>query len=197
MSIDPERPSPSPDYDLDDRRVVTDRRSVTAMFHPLRSTILDLLLERAASVNELAEALDRPPSSVAYHVGVLVDADLLRVIRTRRVRAVDERFYGRTARVVVVGATEPDVAAHLAAPNPLAEAATEAGAAHRGDDLRSIHRHARVPHERAAEFWDRVLDLADEFSSSARAGNTTFAFIAALYPTDAPVLPPRDETDRR
>ena len=196
MSIDPESPS-SPDHDLDDRRIVTDRRSVTAMFHPLRSAILDLLLERAASVNELAEALDRPPSSVAYHVGVLVDADLLRVIRTRRIRAVDERFYGRTARVFVVGSTEPGVDAHLAAPNPLAEAATEAEAAHRGDDLRCIHRHARVPGARAAEFWDRVLDLADEFSSSVRAGDATFALIAALYPTDGPALPPRDETDHR
>ena len=84
MSIDSVTAPTPPGYQLDDRRVVTDRASVTAMFHPLRSTILDLLLERAATVNELAGAVDRPPSSVAYHVGVLANADLVRVVRTRR-----------------------------------------------------------------------------------------------------------------
>jgi DNA-binding transcriptional ArsR family regulator len=80
------------------------------MFHPLRGTLLDLVLERAASINELAVALQRPPSTVAYHVGVLTDADLLRVVRTRRRRAVDERLYGRTARIFYVGAHRPRAA---------------------------------------------------------------------------------------
>ncbi len=189
MSIDHNRATSTPDYDLDDRRTVTDRRSVTAMFHPLRSTVLDLLLERAATVNELAAAVDRPPSSVAYHVGVLVDAGLLRVVRTRRIRAVDERFYGRTARIFLVGATDPDVDAHLTATNPLADAANEAEGAHRGDDLRCIHRHARIPDDVVEEFWDEVLSLADRFSSTARSGDDTFAFVAAVYPSDSPALP--------
>lgn len=190
MSIDPAAAPTPPGYELDDRRVVTDQASVTAMFHPLRSAILNLLLERGATIGELAAAVGRPPSSVAYHVGVLADADLVRVVRTRRVRAVEERFYGRTARTFVVGATGPDVTAHLTAANPLADAAAEAEQAHRTDDLRCIHRHARIPTEQAAAFWDRVLDLADEFSSTARAGDSTLAFIAALYPADVPTLPP-------
>mgnify|MGYP003704545557 CR=1 FL=1 len=57
---------------------------------------------RAASVTELASALDRPKSTVAHHVAVLVRADLLRVVSTRRVRAVEERLYGRTARLFYV-----------------------------------------------------------------------------------------------
>lgn len=36
-----------------------------AMADPLRTTVLDLLLERAATVGELAAAVGRPNSSVA------------------------------------------------------------------------------------------------------------------------------------
>lgn len=68
----------------------------------MRTTILGLLRERAATVAELAEAVERPTSTVAHHVKVLVDAGLLQVVRTRRVRAVEERFYGRTARMFYV-----------------------------------------------------------------------------------------------
>lgn len=182
----------APDYELEKRREVGDRRSVTAMFHPLRSTVLDLLLERAATVNELAEAVGRPASTVAYHVGVLAEADLVRVVRTRRIRAVEERIYGRTARTFVVGAVEPGVDVHRTGANPLSEAAAEAGAAHRDDDLRAIHRHARVPADQLPAFWDRVLDLADEFASRQRVGDQTHAFVAAVYPADVPALPPPD-----
>ena len=86
-----------------------------AIADPLRSALLDLVLERAASVSELAAAIGRPTSTVAHHVNVLVDAGMLRVVRTRRVRAIDERYHGRTGatlRIEVVrrsGDTEAPV----------------------------------------------------------------------------------------
>ena len=95
-----------PDYDLEDLLVVTAPEQLRALADPLRSTLLELLLERAATVNELARAVDRPKSSVAYHVNQLVDAGLLRVVRTRRVRAIEERYYGRVARTFYVGVLE-------------------------------------------------------------------------------------------
>ncbi|MGZ4763306.1 MAG: helix-turn-helix domain-containing protein, partial [Ilumatobacteraceae bacterium] len=70
-----------PDYELEDLRIVTATPELKAMFHPLRGTLLGLVLERAATVNELAVAVDRPPSSVAHHVNVLVDSGLLKVVR--------------------------------------------------------------------------------------------------------------------
>lgn len=69
-----------------------------ALADPLRSSLLDLVLERAATVKELAAAVGRPKSTVAHHVRVLVDAGLLRVVRIRRVKAIDEQWYGRTGR---------------------------------------------------------------------------------------------------
>src|SRR6476660_10408813 len=95
--------SPPPDYDLADRIALTESFQVKAIGHPLRTTILGLLHERAATVSELSVALERPKSTVAYHVNVLAEAGLVQVVRTRRVRAIDERFYGRTARMFYVG----------------------------------------------------------------------------------------------
>src|SRR3954454_14260523 len=77
---------------------------VKAVGHPLRTTILQLLHERAATVSELAAAVERPKSTVAHHVDVLVRNGLLQVVRTRKVRAIEERFYGRTARMFYVSA---------------------------------------------------------------------------------------------
>ena len=179
-----------PDYDLDDLLVVTAPEQLRALADPLRSTLLELLLERAATVNEMARAVDRPKSSVAYHVNQLVDAGLLRVVRTRRVRAIEERFYGRVARTYYVGALsraeDKQVVSRM---NGLAEAAAEAAAAHAADELRCTLVHARIPIEDVREFWAEVQALARRFAQIPRAGDQVYGFAAALYPTDAPTLP--------
>jgi DNA-binding transcriptional ArsR family regulator len=182
--------TPVPDYDLAEDVEVTTPAQLRAMAGPLRSTILDLLLERAATVGELAAALERPKSTVAHHVNVLVDAGMLRVVRTRRVRAIEERYYGRTARLFRVGPLErPAAIATTAADSPLFVAASEAVAAHESDDLRSTLRHARIPEERAREFWANVLVLAQQYAKLPRSGAKVYGFVAGLYPTEHPTLP--------
>jgi DNA-binding transcriptional ArsR family regulator len=183
-----------PDYELDDRLVVTAPAQLRAMAHPLRATILDLLLERAATVAELAAAVRRPKSTVAHHVNVLVKASMLRVVRTRRVRAIDERYYGRTARLFYVGVVDrPGEDPTTVHANALSVAAAESVPAHEADDLRSILRHARIPAQRAAEFWQRVEVVVREFSQLPRSGDTAYGFAAGLYPTDFPTLPDPDD----
>src|SRR5262249_44110826 len=183
-----------PDYELADQIIVREPAQLRAMADPLRATILDLLLERAATVAELATAVRRPKSTVAHHVNVLVEAGMLRVVRTRRVRAIDERYYGRTARVFYVGVVnrpgEDPTTVHA---NALSVAAAESVPAHEADDLRSIVRHARIPRERAAEFWERVNAVVQEFSQLSRSGDTVYGFPAGLYPTDYPTLPDPEE----
>src|SRR5215470_12307199 len=105
--------NPLPDYELADRVALTRPAQVKALSHPLRTTILGLLHERAATVSELAVALERPKSTVAHHVKVLDDAGLVQVVRTRRVRAIEERFYGRTARMFYVGVEQTQGGDHL------------------------------------------------------------------------------------
>ena len=187
-----------PDYELADRIELTTPAELRAIADPVRSMILDLLLERAATVTELATALGRAKSTVAHHVGVLVETGMLRVVRTRRVRAIEERYYGRTARVFMVGVVNrPGETARAVHANALSVAAAESVAAHEADELRSIVRHARIPHESAGAFWERALALVRDFSGLPRSGDTVYGFAMGLFPTEHPTLPePQRETSR-
>ena len=179
-----------PDYDLADLVVVTATRQLRALANPLRATLLELPLERAATVTELAQAVGRPKSTVAYHVNLLVNAGLLRVVRTRRVRAIDERYYGRVARTFYIGAlSRAEDKQVVAAINGLAEAAAESVPAHLADDLRCLLVHARIPIEDVRTFWAQVQEVARRFAQIPRAGDQVYGFAAGLYPTDAPTLP--------
>ena len=46
-----------------------------------------------------------------------------------------------------------------------AVAAAASAPAHEADDLRAMLRHARISRDQAAEFWERVFELIDEFST--------------------------------
>ena len=179
-----------PDYDLDETVVVTAPGQLRALADPLRRTLLELLLERAATVTEMAQAAGRPKSTVAYHVNLLVATGLLRVVRTRRVRAIEERYYGRVARTLYIGAlNRAEDKQVVAAINGLAEAAAEAAPAHAADELRCLLVHARIPIEEVRNFWAQVQELARRFAQIPRAGGQVYGFAADLYPTDAPTLP--------
>jgi DNA-binding transcriptional ArsR family regulator len=194
MSINPS----VPDYDLDDTIELTTAEQVRAISDPLRTTILGLLHERAATVTELASAVKRPKSTVAHHVNVLAAAGLLRVVRTRRVRAIDERYYGRTARMFYVGLGRRADGVPLPPDfNDFEVAAKESVAAYDVGQLRAFIRHARIAEEQAAEFWDRVEQVIHEFDRLPRSGDTAYGFAVGLYPMlDYPTLPPRaDEED--
>jgi DNA-binding transcriptional ArsR family regulator len=179
-----------PDYDLADRIALTQPSQVKAIGHPVRTTILGLLHERAATVTELAAALGRPKSTVAHHVKVLADAGLVQVVRTRRVRAIDERFYGRTARMFYVGVERSPEGDEMPRDfNDFEVAAQESAAAYQDGKLWGFIRHARISEEQASEFWERMAELVAEFDQLPRSGGTTYGFAIGVYPTDHPTLP--------
>jgi DNA-binding transcriptional ArsR family regulator len=181
---------PPPDYALAERIALTKPLQVKAISHPLRTTILGLLHERAATVSELAVALTRPKSTVAHHVGVLTDAGLVQVVRTRRVRAIEERFYGRTARMFYVGVERSAEGEQLPQDfNDFEVAAGESAAAYRDRKLWGFIRHARISEAQASEFWERMAELVAEFDQLPRSGDTVYGFAVGVYPTDQPTLP--------
>lgn len=186
---------PVPDYELEDSVELSAADQVRAISGPLRMTILGLLHERAATVTELARAVKRPKSTVAHHVGVLTRAGLLRVVRTRRVRAVEERFYGRTARMFYVSLGRHADGVSLPSDfNDLEVAARESAPAYEAGELRAFIRHARIAEERAAEFWSQVEQVIDAFERLPRSGETAYGFAVGLYRmTDYPTLPPRPD----
>jgi DNA-binding transcriptional ArsR family regulator len=182
-----------PDYELADRIALTQASQVKALGHPLRNTILGLLHERAATVTELATALERPKSTVAHHVKVLAEAGLVRVVRTRRVRAIDERFYGRTARMFYVSVERNPEREQMPRDfNDFEVAAQESAAAYWQGKLWGFIRHARISEEQAGKFWERMAKLVEEFDRLPRSGETMYGFAVGVYPTDLPTLPESD-----
>jgi DNA-binding transcriptional ArsR family regulator len=185
--------STPPDYDLTDRIALTKPSQVRAIGHPVRTAILGLLHERAATVNELATALGRPKSTIAHHVNVLTQEGLLQVVRTRRVRAIEERFYGRTARMFYVNAERSADGDEMARDfNDFEVAAGESAAAFRDGKLWGFIRHARITEAQAAGFWERIAGLVEEFDRLPRSGETMYGFAIGVYPTDQPTLPAGD-----
>ena len=184
-----DNPSP-PDYELADRIALTGPSQLKAISHHLRTAILGLLHERAATVHELAVALRRPRSTVAHHVKVLAEAGLVQVVRTRRVRAIEERFYGRTARMFSVGVERSAEGDELPRDfNDFEVAARDSAAAYRDGKLWGFIRQARITEAQASDFWERMVELVEEFDRLPRSGDTMYGFAVGVYPTDHPTLP--------
>jgi DNA-binding transcriptional ArsR family regulator len=174
------------DYELAEEVDADTPARLKAIADPLRMLITDLVLERAMSVTELADRVGRPRGTIAHHVELLVDAGLLQVVRTRRVRAMEERFYGRTARTIKF----PDSAYEGDLPF-FRDARRMVDQSPEADELPSAFtmRSARIPNERAAAFSARVMELALEFSRMQRGGDREYAFLVGFFPTNRPVAP--------
>lgn len=185
-----------PDYDFAQEVLeVTEPEQYRAIGDATRQRIISLLTERAATTSQLAEALGQPKGSVGHHLKVLESAGLIRVVRTRQVRALTEKYYGRTARLFMFSdmdeseATEPFMFFRQAMneyvdPDP---EGPEAGGW-------STLRHARIPAEKAQEFYEKVLELADEFAEyESMPRERVYGFVAGVYLTDLPELPEESE----
>jgi len=80
---------------------INDPRLVKALAHPLRVSILSALEHRTASPSELAEELGVPLPNLSYHIRMLVQLDMLKLVRTRPRRGAIEHYYQAKGRVVV------------------------------------------------------------------------------------------------
>lgn len=167
-----------------------------ALFDETRIAIVRLLEERAATITQIAAALDRPKGTIGHHVGVLESTGLIHVVRTKRVRAIEAKYYGRTARTFELSAmqdfgVQPNVMLTTAASEIAAAAGQFAGT--EGLASASSVRHARIDHERARDFGERLFALIDEFTSSKRSGDVVYGMAVAIYPTVRPWLPKEAE----
>ncbi len=178
------------DYDLDEVVYVEDAPAMKAVADDTRMDILNLLLERAATVTQLADALGKPKGTVGYHAKILEDVGLIRVVRTAKVRAMTEKYYGRVGRTIQFrGSPKPDD------PHWFVNDALRSMVAVEGDPLPMFtSRVARIPVERAVEFSNRIIELSEEFIDLPRSGDTVFGFLAGVFPTDHPVLTHEETT---
>lgn len=186
-----ETPS-TPDYDLADTLDIHDAAQYRALFEETRKKIVSLLLERAATTSELAQALGKPKGTVGHHLKTLEHAGLVRVVRTERVRALEAKYYGRTARVFFYMREHDAVGEEQ---RILAQAAAEiAQSPGTGPQISANMRTVRIPDERAREWKHRLDELIVEFADEPRGGETTYTLVYGLYATGLSALPGPGET---
>ncbi|QYG91998.1 winged helix-turn-helix transcriptional regulator [Iamia sp. SCSIO 61187] len=180
----------TPDYELAPEVRADTPTQLKALGHPVRNAILHLVAERAATTSELADTVGRSHGTVAHHLRVLEDAGLVRVVRTRRVRAVTESFWGRTGRTILVdpppGEQWDDKALFV----------REAMETFRdGEHGYTTLRYARISAGQVDAFQSRLTALVDEFLALERTGDAVYGLLVALQPTDQPALPDRADGD--
>jgi DNA-binding transcriptional ArsR family regulator len=158
----------------------------------VRTKIVFLLRERAASITELAEALSSPKGTVGHHVKVLEQAGLIRVVRTRKVRALTEKYYGRVARLFVLRSDEslPEELGSLGA-MMLQQAADEA-LANRPENDQSALLHIRLTEKDLVRFQKRLNRLVADFQRADDPAGDTHALALALFRSTG-VLPKRGD----
>ncbi|MDH3753534.1 MAG: winged helix-turn-helix domain-containing protein [Acidimicrobiia bacterium] len=174
----------SPDYALADRLDLTPAQ-LRELMQPTRLEIIDLLTERAATTSQLADTLEKPKGTIGHHCKRLVAAGLIQVVRTRRVRALEAKYYGRTARLFLLGDTKK---AGVDNDPSLSRPIDEINAVMHDPDLAArpgmtTARYARIPADRAQEWIDRLAALGDEFAGQARDGTTTYGVFLSVFPT--------------
>lgn len=154
---------------------------------PTRSEIIRLLAQRPATTSQLAEVLGRPRGSIGHHLKALEAAGIIRVVRTRQVRALTEKYYGRVADTYVF----PDSTGE----GLLGEAIGEMRAALGQRDGFLTLRHARIAEDDAALFEMRLMELAEEFAAQEPSGDQVFGLVLGLFATNRPSLPADDDEE--
>ncbi len=197
MSTKPtESPTPRPksesgelDYEIADEVQADTPEALKALADGTRLAILDLLLERAATTSHVAEALGKPKGTVGYHLKVLEKCGLIRIVRSRQVRALTEKYYGRTGRTIIMSSSGP-----IQDPLFIVRDALSDVQIVEGEPLPMFTaRRARIPESRALEFASMLAALAAEFASEPRTGERTYGLIAGVFPTGLPMLGPEDD----
>jgi DNA-binding transcriptional ArsR family regulator len=190
-----------PGYEMEEFFEAGEPGHFRAFADPTRQRIVTLLYERAATGKQLAGALGLSPGTVGHHLKVLEEVGLVRVVRTRRVRAMTEKYYGNTYRRVTFTGRGfswreelPEVSPQFMLQQAIEEYDDSALYEERKSSVlpMSSRSHARVPASRAEEFAKKVLELAEEFEAEPVPGERVYSFVAAVFRTNLPELPEND-----
>jgi DNA-binding transcriptional ArsR family regulator len=175
----PERPP--------DQLVLHSPAHFRALAHPLRHRLLNLLRQRPATLSQLASALGSTKGTVGYHVQLMVDAGLVRLAGTRRVRGGTERYYEPVGTVL---RHDTDAAERTAF---LVQAALDEMLPHRpGDEDIAVLRHVRLTPAQARDVAARIERYASDerLAEGAEQHGDPHGLLFCLYRADIPTLPP-------
>jgi predicted transcriptional regulator len=111
-----------------------------------------------ATITQIAGRVGLAKGSSSYHVRLLERAGLVKVVRTRKVRGVTERYYAMAAQTIVLpdpGVGQPDVL--------MRHAVADLESAPVDSERHVQMAHLRLTEEQFAELGSRLEALADEY----------------------------------
>lgn len=129
-----------------------------------------------ATITQIAERVGLAKGSSSYHVRLLERAGLVKVVRTRKVRGVTERYYAMAARTIALpdpGEGGPDVLMRHAVAD--LEASPVDGERH----VRMAH--LRLTEEQFGQLGARLQALADEYRELSDPSLPDASLIFALF----------------
>ena len=172
-----------PDYDLEESLDVGTQEQHRALGNLTRHRVLGLLLDRAMTATQLADALGVLKGSTGFHLQVLERAGLVRVVRTRKVRGVTEKYYGRTARRFELDAPDSPTSAAPLLLRTVAAEVERVGSPGAPTDTVSTAR-ARLDPDRAVDFQGRLVALVEEFRTEHSPQDSAYTLAVAFFRTE-------------
>ena len=93
-------------------QLIDEPRQIKAFTDPLRVRVLVVLAERAATNQQVADALAEPQAKVLYHIRFLLEVGLIQLIDTRIKGGNVEKYYRAVARSFSIQPT-PELRGHV------------------------------------------------------------------------------------
>jgi DNA-binding transcriptional ArsR family regulator len=160
-------------------RVETDQQ-LHAVGSLARHRVLRVLRDGPATVTQIAEQLGIAKGSSHYHVKVLAKAGLIHIVETRKVRGVEELYYGMAAAAIELPDPGPGAPDHL-----MRHALADLESAPASEQKSVRLKHARLSPAAFTAFEARLHALIDELTElSDPAEPAADLFVAFHRPRD-------------
>ncbi|MFI5527726.1 ArsR/SmtB family transcription factor [Kitasatospora sp. NPDC051853] len=162
--------------DLPEALHLSTDEQLRAVSNLTRHRIMAVLRFEPSTITQIADRVGIAKGSSSYHVRILEQAGLIKVVRTRKVRGVIERYYAMAARSIVLpdpGEGGPDVLMRHAVAD--LEASPSDGERH----VRMAH--LRLTDEQFAELGARLEALADEYRALSDPSLPDASLVFALF----------------
>jgi DNA-binding transcriptional ArsR family regulator len=185
--------------------IIRDLETLRVIADPIRNQILEVLQFTPQNTKEVADKLGLAPSKLYYHFNMLEKNGLIKVVETRQVSNLIEKYYQAVAIYFMVDSSLLNFESSEGKENmyTLVESAIDTT---REDLMRSLHARSlqieqgavekkrsmmltrylsNMGDEKAESFIQRMNDLVEEFmdADTRDSKDQTFALTVAMYPS--------------
>ena len=204
--------SSSPEGQPTPLHTITSLEALKVFSDPLRQQIIEALLDGSKTVKQIAAELDLAPTKLYYHINLLEEHELIKVTETRIVSGIIEKHYTAAAREYAIerslltpGQTSGSEGLEIAFDamvEPIRtdlEKSFQQGLIDTSENapeqrkFRMWRAMSQLSDEQAAEFYDRLDKLIEEFNSK-RTGDDAdhhYGLLIGIYPSPSPKKSPK------